>query len=123
MSEHDRLRGAGEHAHWQIDNFMLAPTWVAPTFTNSWVDYGGVEMTARYCIDGWGFVHLAGAIKSGTGAGAFTLPVGFRPSARVWFQAAGAGDTDVYIGTDGVVTISTTDTSRVHLDGIYFFAG
>jgi hypothetical protein len=57
-----------------------------PAFENSWVNYGSPNVTAAFMKDSMGFVHLKGLIKSGTlDAGAFTLPVGYRPSASVHF--------------------------------------
>lgn len=57
--------------------------WQAPTLLNSWVNYGSTYATAGYMKDSLGFVHLKGAIKSGTttaGTVIFTLPAGYRPA-------------------------------------------
>ena len=126
MSEHDRLRGSGECAHWQIDNFMADLSWIDATFTNSWSDYSASSYAASYCIDGWGFVHLRGAIKnaSASGTSAFTLPVGYRPSYNKNLPS------DCYAGAYGRVTISPDgsvtpygDYRYISLDGISFYAG
>jgi hypothetical protein len=53
--------------------------WVAPTLTNSWVNYGSSFRTARYRRVG-DQVEIEGLVKSGTsGLAVFTLPTGFRP--------------------------------------------
>ena len=125
MSEHDRLRGSGEYAHWQIDNFMATPTWTnVSSFSNSWVNYD-TSAVARYSKDPWGFVRLEGRIKSGTvTSAAFTLPVGYRPTAQRGFAVdSNAAYGRVLIGTDGTVTPSVGSNVSFFLDGIVFYAG
>lgn len=59
------------------------PSWTSVTFQNSWTNVGSGYQDARYCKVG-GVVYVEGLIKSGTiGLAAFTLPVGFRPAARI----------------------------------------
>lgn len=100
--------------------------WVAVSFLNSWVDYGGGYNPVAYLIDSAGFVHLRGMAKSGTvGAGTpiFTLPAGFRPENRCLFnaQSNGAlGRVDVF--TTGNVEVITGNNAWVSLDGITFKA-
>ena len=64
----------------------------APTLLNSWVNYGAGVQTAGYYKDKFGIVHLQGAVKDGTiGLAAFSLPVGYRPSATESFACASNG--------------------------------
>lgn len=56
MSEHDRLRGAGEYAHWQIDNYIggvligsdsdATGTVTNCTSPTSWFDVSGFTLAA-----------------------------------------------------------------------------
>lgn len=78
---------------WDVGNVQLLPAspisveaWVAPTFATNWGDIGGGWMTAAYCKDPMGFVHLRGGVKITTStltATIFTLPAGYRPSATL----------------------------------------
>jgi len=54
--------------------------WVPVTvFDNGWANYGSGFAEAAYARDSSGRVFLRGLIRSGVlGAGAFTLPVGYR---------------------------------------------
>ena len=57
--------------------------WQTASLGNGWVNYGGTFATAAYMKDSLGFVHLKGAVKSGTttvGTVLFTLPAGYRPA-------------------------------------------
>lgn len=81
-----------------------------PAFANSWVNYGGSDMTARFRRIGK-VVYLTGTIKSGnSGSAAFTLPAGYRPSATLrigtdaWDGTAGRVDGLILITSAGVVT-------------------
>lgn len=128
---HDELDGTGQNAHWQIDEFMAAPTIHTvgavgePAFENSWVNYGGGYATAGFYRDVLGVVHLKGLLKSGTGANAmFTLPVGYRPPA-LHMQATVSNDAFavVYVGTTGAVYRPIGSGDGVSLDGISFYVG
>jgi hypothetical protein len=59
--------------------------WTAATLVNSWVNFGGAYVTARYRrLNGW--VQIEGVVKSGSvtsGTTIFTLPAGFLPSAQL----------------------------------------
>lgn len=109
------------------------PVWTAVSaFTNSWVNFGTPYGDAAYCKNALGFVHLRGVIKSGAlNAGAFVLPVGFRPSARVSLMGVSlSGATFVItkndITTDGVVIVGdgpTGGNNALMLDGLAFYAG
>lgn len=75
------------------------------SFSNSWVNYGGSEPVAQYGKDGLGRLFLKGTIKSGTtGATAFTLPAGYRPSEKKTLLAlSSGGNTYLDIDTSGNV--------------------
>jgi hypothetical protein len=97
--------------------------WTAPTFTNSWVNYGNGYSNAGYYKDPFGIVRLRGMISGGTMAfAAFTLPSGYRPETKLLCSTisnAAAGRVD--IGTDGTVTVFTPSTNAwVSLEGITF---
>lgn len=58
---------------------------VDTSFENSWVDYGSPYDTARYRKIN-NVVYIEGLVQSGTiGQSIFTLPVGYRPYARMIF--------------------------------------
>lgn len=82
----------------------ITPT--APTFQNSWVNYGaGGYLNTGYWKDR-GVVHFQMAVKNGTvDATIFTFPSGFRPSARTsfvgWDAAVGAIKIEVF--SDGTI--------------------
>lgn len=105
---------------------ILQEAWVAPTLLNSWVNYGGGYNSAGYFKDSHDVVHLRGMIKDGTatsGTTLFTLPVGYRPTARELFnvQSNGAlGRIDVL--STGSVQILTGSNVWISLDGISFKA-
>lgn len=86
---------------------LAPPTWLAPSFTNSWVNSGTGTQTAGYWKDANGTVHLRGTIKSGTnGTSAFTLPAGYRPLLSEYFlilMSGGVGE--VVVAADGTVTV------------------
>jgi len=100
--------------------------WIAPTFTNSFTNFGSPHANAGYYKDPSGRVHLRGAVKRSptTDLGMFTLPAGYRPSAQlvspisVFGAIGGLGITSA-----GVVNANSGDTSVfVSLDGISFRA-
>lgn len=78
---------------WDIGNVQLIPSvpvsveaWVAPTFAANWGNIGGGWMTAAYCKDPMGFIHLRGGVRITTTtltATIFTLPAGYCPSATI----------------------------------------
>ncbi len=100
--------------------------WIAPSFTNSWVNYGAGYNDCGYRKDEMGWVHLRGLVKNGTdGASIFTLPAGYRPQARELLVGASEdhyGRIDIL--TDGTVVPSagTTAPGWVCLDGLTFKA-
>lgn len=102
--------------------------WIAPTFLNSWVNYGNPWANAGYMKDSLGFVHLRGIIKSGTiNTTAFTLPAGYRPATSnqdelfIVHSSGAIGRID--IKGDGTVLPVAGNNSDVSLAGITFKAG
>lgn len=99
----------------------------APTFTNGWVNFGSGFRAAGFWKDQFGIVHLEGLIHSGTVSTtstgiAFTLPLGYRPSADV-FCVTLSNDAlgQVRVGADGTVGIlPPSNNTWVSLDGITF---
>lgn len=79
------------------ENFLYGDTsWTAPTFANSWVDFGSPYPAAGFRLIGTRVV-MTGAIKSGTlGVAAFTLPTGYRPTGQVKAPSF-SGNAAVYI--------------------------
>ena len=102
-----------------------AQAWTAPSLLNSWVNYDtGAHPLAGYRIDEEGNVHLQGWIKDGgIPATAFTLPLGFRPSALLGFSVnSNNAFGSVTIETDGDVVVNVGDNTWLSLNGIYFAA-
>lgn len=101
-------------------------SWTAPTFENGWVNFGAPVASAGYRKDAMGVVWLQGAVASGTiGASAFTLPVGYRPNAKLMFGttgASGANPTRTDILSNGGVNIVIGNTGYHSLNGISFLA-
>jgi hypothetical protein len=104
--------------------------WTAPTLAGTWSNYGGLYQDAGYMKDSLGFIHLRGLLKAG-GAGdtIFTLPAGYRPSAKLIFsvQVSDGGSYvhgRVDVDTDGTVDLIVPSTVAsgdwVSLDGINF---
>lgn len=104
--------------------YSSTPNIIEPTFTNSWVNYGGSYETAGYWKDQNNIVHLKGFIKNGTiGAAAFTLPVGYRPSAIASFSiVSNAAFGGLNIASNGAVTVAIGNNANASLSGITFRA-
>lgn len=103
------------------------PSWVAPTFTNSWVNFGSTYQVAGYGLDQRNFVILRGVVKTGTvGSPMFTLPAGFRPAARRIFAVVSNNGADVVsrldVESDGKVTLIAGGNVYATLDGVSFYA-
>jgi hypothetical protein len=100
-------------------------TWIAPTLLNSWENYGATYYNAGYRKDAQGFVHLRGLIRNGTvGSPAFSLPVGYRPSATVLsctISNALIGRVDIF-SSGSVTPASPSDNYWVSLQNIVFKA-
>jgi len=106
---------------------IVDETWIAPTFTNNWVNYSATFNDCGYMKDAMGFVHLRGLVKNGTdGSSIFTLPVGYRPiRAELLVCASEDHYGRLDIATTGTVAPSAASTAPgwVCLDGITFKAG
>jgi len=100
------------------------PANTAPTLLNSWVNYGGSWGTAGFYKDSFGIVHLTGLIKDGTANSIiFTLPVGSRPVADLYFPVTAVGTYGtLYIDSSGNVRHSTGSNQYFSLDGVSFKA-
>jgi hypothetical protein len=100
--------------------------WVAVTFANSWVNFGGSDAPCVYRKTD-GKVHLRGLAKNGTvNATMFTLPTGFRPVYPTRFSIPVYNGTTwtfgyLTISTAGAVTLVVGTNNGVSLDGISFF--
>lgn len=112
----------------EINGLIVTESYIAPSFSNSWVNYGSVYSIAGYYKDKFGIVHLRGLIKSGTiNAAAFTLPSGYRPAYR-HMQATvsnnGAAEiiSRIDVDTNGDVIPVTGSNTYFSLDGISFRA-
>lgn len=109
-----------------VDNKISnAPTWIAPTLTNGWVNLLAGTTPAGYYIRG-GVVHLRGTIAGGTAAvAAFTLPAGYRPALTHLFSVlADPGVARLDVGADGTVTVRSYaaggSNAIVSLNGVSF---
>lgn len=99
----------------------LGPT--VPNLSNGWANGANVK-AAGYRKGADGVVWLEGTIKNGTGI-AFTLPVGYRPSAPIRFSLNGTGHSHAYVivRDTGTITPSVSGSGAfVDLNGISFFA-
>jgi hypothetical protein len=90
---------------WRAGGVTYPTVWTNPTFTNSWVNFGGGYQVARYRKVGE-IVEIEGLISTGTiGLAAFTLPVGFRPQANHQFaQVSNAVFGNLVVLPTGAVT-------------------
>lgn len=96
---------------------VTGSAWIAPTLINSWT----VLRTVKYLRDPLGFVHVEGAVQSGsTGTVAFVLPAGYRPGQALSFAVTGSNVTlpcqavldtsgNVLINLNGASTLATVD--------------
>ena len=98
-------------------------SWGTPTLLGAWLNYDA-NSTVQYMKDKLGFVHLRGGLKAGTAnTSAFTLPVGYRPSATSYYvgYCDQTNDGRIFVLSDGSVYIKAY-TNQVFLDGITFQA-
>lgn len=100
-----------------------------PAFANAWVNFdaGVTYTTAAFFKDPYGIVHLKGLIKNGTiGAAAFSLPVGYRPSATVLMATisnSAIGRVDVYTTGGVIMGLGPVGSNAWYaLDGLSFRA-
>lgn len=107
-----------------IQELALQPAWIAPTFTNAWVNFGGVQAPVGYFKDQFGLVHIRGMMQNGVAnAAAFTLPTGYRPVYEESFGVVGSAGADrIIVQQNGVVkTIATGGAGTwMSLAGISF---
>lgn len=97
--------------------------WKAPSYVNSWVNYGGGFQDGRYRKEPGNVVRLEGLVKSGSATTIFTLPAGYRPAATVTFTVMGYDNVLVRINVTsaGVVQIvGSYSNTWVSLTGIAF---
>lgn len=114
--------------------FVEAPTfsWTNCTLQNSFALIAG-DQAPQY-MRSRGFVHLRGScnrsgsgfVGSGNGTVIFNLPVGFRPTSRIYFSADSysGGFGIVIVNADGNVSLAfpgtVPGTAYASLSGIYF---
>jgi hypothetical protein len=118
--------------YWPAGGAGAEAPWIDATLQNGWTVHTGAGNTQwgapQYMIDAHGIVHLRGLPNesASTAATIFTLPAGFRPSARVLFhsvQNANAfGRIDIH--PDGTVQdpFRTANNYGPSLTGMHFFA-
>jgi len=96
---------------------QMPSAWIAPTLTNSWVNFGAPDQTARYRREPFNIVRIQGCIKNGTiNTAAFTLPTGYRPQARIQSPAIDGGGTPagrVDVTSAGLVIPTTGSTASM----------
>jgi len=96
----------------RINQILGDQSWTSVSFSNSWVDYGSSYNACEFRKVG-DFVYLRGLMKDGTvTAGAFTLPVNYRPPAHLIFSSVtntGLGRLDVF--STGAVVLQSGGNS------------
>ncbi len=96
-----------------------------PAFQNSWANSGSGLRDVSFWKDQLGGVHLQGHMSGGASTSvAFTLPLGYRPSAELAFpnrHMSTSQSTEVLIETNGEVKVIYTTTSNFSLEGIVFY--
>lgn len=104
-----------------LARWAVPTEWTAPTFQNSWTNYGSGFRDAAYRKVG-DRVELRGLVKNGTMSTAmFTLPEGHRPTGVEIFSTAAAdafGEVRIY--NDGQVQFVIGSNTWVTLDGLSF---
>jgi hypothetical protein len=91
--------------------------WTQPTLVNSWADYGGANAFLAYRKVG-DMVQLRGTGKDGTlNTTAFTLPVGYRPTASYRF---GTADGTTTVDSSGNVAFFAASNTIFSVDGVSF---
>jgi hypothetical protein len=104
---------------------LTSNSWTTATLLHSWTVLN--SRTVAYLKDASGFVHVRGAVTSGTtGTVAFILPAGFIPGQEVTYVTPGdtAGEPSVIvIDTSGNVTVDLgTGSTSAGLDLPVFLA-
>lgn len=94
-------------SHYTAKADVAQEDFIAPTLTNSWVNYGEFA-GAGYRKDTLGLVHLKGLVKGGaTNNSVFTLPVGYRPAEKMLFSGHSTlANSYIEINTDGTIVPS-----------------
>jgi hypothetical protein len=99
-----------------LEKNRAAVSWTVATLESGWTATAGFQAPS-YRLEG-DVVRLRGT-ATGTAGPIVTLPVGYRPPAKVRFAVAGAPTgLQIEITTAGVVT--ATSSTEVSLDGIAF---
>lgn len=107
-----------DHRH----GYDVVPWTNVGSFSNGWGNFGAGTHPARYRRIG-DIIYIEGTISGGTvGAGAaFTLPVGFRPTAALNFSVVSNNAFGrVSISSAGVVAMFTGNNTFFSLEGILF---
>lgn len=115
------LTAWGDQVNDDVNYLYGDAAWTAPTYANSWVDLGGGNATGAFRKVGTRVV-MRGTIKSGTiNTTAFTLPVGYRPTATVVFACASNGAFgELSVASTGVVVPVVGSNTFFCLDGVIF---
>ena len=106
------------------ETILQQESWQTPRLLNDWVNYGNGFNNAGYFKDSLGIVHLKGLVRGGTADTIFTLPLGYRPSARELHGVSCSPNTigRVDILPNGTVRRHVGDNAWISLDGITFRA-
>lgn len=105
-----------------LETSLIVEDWHAPTLLNGWVNAGAPYLNAGYRKDPFGVVHLRGMVITGTvNTVLFTLPVGYRPSASMYFTITSAASVArLLIEATGNVTITQGSSTWTSLNGVTF---
>jgi hypothetical protein len=105
------------------DEVQAVTPWTAPTFLNSWTNFGAPYNLAKYRKVG-DMVQLRGLIAGGTvgtGTPFFLLPTGFRPpAASVHVVVSNNLFGRINVNADGNCVVEVGNNAFVSLDGINF---
>lgn len=99
----------------QVDDVSGGVAWIAVSFSNSWVNYGGSTQAVQYRKIG-DMVYIRGAGKTGTiNTTAFTLPTGYRPPNGLTFPTI---SNDLF----GALIVNSNGTVVPYLgSNVYFY--
>ena len=101
---------------------QIGESWTGVSYATGWADYGGSYEAVEYKAVG-DLVIMRGLAKrtSGTVTQFATLPVGYRPPARLIFTTyTSTGVGELHIASDGVVELISGGTGWVTLSPIVF---
>ncbi len=110
------------------ESILTIPTYMTCSLQNGWNNYGGGFAAAGYTQTTSSVVMLKGLLNSGNAASGTTLctlPVGYRPSARLIFTTTTSGGTQgaasrIDVDPSGAVQIMAGNNAFLSLDGIRF---